>query len=153
MLGLLWVLFVVLNGRLTLEIALLGLVAAGLVFAFLCAYLEWSMQKEIALWRRMPGLILYALEMVWEILKANLATVRRVYSPRAPRSAIVTLHPSLTENWQRQTLANSITLTPGTITLECDEDQMVIHCLDKAMGEGLENSRMEQHLRRMGGKA
>ena len=149
----LWVLFVVLNGRLTLEIALFGAAIAAAVFMFMCAYLDWSLQKELRLYRRVPALAAYFVKLWVEIVKTNLATLGRVYSRRAPRSAIVTLRPDLKERWQRQTLANSITLTPGTITLECDDERLVVHCLDESMAEGLEDSAMERDIRKMEGEA
>ncbi|MBQ8547563.1 MAG: Na+/H+ antiporter subunit E, partial [Lachnospiraceae bacterium] len=40
----------------------------------------------------------------------------------------------------RTVLANSITLTPGTITVELTEDEFKVHCLDKEMAEGIEDS-------------
>lgn len=152
MLLFLWVLFVVLNGRLTLEIALIGLGVALMAFMFMCAFLEWSVEKEKRYFMKLPRLCAYAAKTGWEIVKANLATLKRVYSRRPPRSAIVTLRPALASRWQMQTLANSITLTPGTISLECDEQIIVVHCLDESMAEGLEDSRLERDIREMGEK-
>ena len=40
----------------------------------------------------------------------------------------------------RALLANSITLTPGTITVSLSENHYVVHCLDKKFGEGLDSS-------------
>ena len=145
-----WLLFVVLNGRLTLEIAIIGLGIAAMAFLFLCAYLEWSVQKEKQLLLRIPALCAYAAKLWVEIVRANLATLRRVYSRRPPRSAIVTIRPFLKDRWQMQTLANSITLTPGTISLECDEEAIAVHCLDESFAEGLEDSKLERDIREMG---
>lgn len=149
----LWALFVVLNGKLTLEIALFGAGVAAVAYLFMCAFLDWSWKKELGLYRRIPALLGYFFRLWVEIVKANLATLRQVYSRRRPESAIVAFQPDLKTRWQRQTLANSITLTPGTITLECDDERFVVHCLDRSMAEGLEDSRMEKDIRRMGGDA
>ena len=46
-------------------------------------------------------------------------------------------------------LANSITLTPGTITVTLDEDTYLVHCLDKELGEGIEASSFVERLRKM----
>ena len=43
-------------------------------------------------------------------------------------------------------LANSITLTPGTITVDTRDDRFLVHCLDKDFGDGLENSAMEKRI-------
>ena len=37
-------------------------------------------------------------------------------------------------------LANSITLTPGTITVMLEDDEFVVHCLDKELAEGMNHS-------------
>jgi len=46
-------------------------------------------------------------------------------------------------------LANSITLTPGTITVSLDDDEYTIHCLDASLAEGLENSEFEKALMKL----
>ena len=37
-------------------------------------------------------------------------------------------------------LANSITLTPGTITVSVENDSFCVHCLDRELAEGMEDS-------------
>ena len=44
-------------------------------------------------------------------------------------------------------LAHSITLTPGTITVDIRGDWFLVHCLDTSFGEGLEDSGMERRIR------
>ena len=46
-------------------------------------------------------------------------------------------------------LANSITLTPGTITVLLEEDEYVVHCLDKSLAEGINSSIFVSMLRKM----
>ena len=46
-------------------------------------------------------------------------------------------------------LSNSITLTPGTITLSCRGDELTVHCLRPEMARGLENTVFERKLRRI----
>ena len=145
-----WVLFVVLNGRLTLEIALLGIFVSVLVFFFMCGFMGWSLKRERRLLRALPGLILYVPRLFGWVFAANLSVIRQILSRRAPQSAIVTIRPELKRRWQVQLLANSITLTPGTVSTECSKDRIVVHCLDESMSEGLENSVMEKTIRKMG---
>ena len=49
-------------------------------------------------------------------------------------------------------LANSITLTPGTITVHVRDDLFMVHCLDRELAEGLEDSEFEQRLEKMEAK-
>ena len=147
----LWLFFVLLNGKLTWEIALLGAAVAALAFAFACAFLGWSGRCELRLLGTAPRLLLYGADLFWEIVRANLATLRRVYSRREPDPAVVTFQTKLRPRWQRVLLANSITLTPGTITLEEAGDRLTVHCLDRADSE-LSDSAMERRIARLEGE-
>ncbi len=46
-------------------------------------------------------------------------------------------------------LANSITLTPGTITVSLEENEYVVHCLDKELAKGINNSLFVTLLKRL----
>ena len=145
----LWLFFVLLNGKLNWEIALLGVGIAALAFAFACTFLGWNARRELRLLGTAPRLLLYGVYLFWEIVKANLATLKRVYSRREPEPAVATFQTKLRPRWQRVLLANSITLTPGTITLEEAGDWLTVHCLDKSDADSLEGSEMERRIGRM----
>ena len=53
---------------------------------------------------------------------------------------IVHVHTDLKTEAARVILANSITLTPGTITVSLTEDVLLVHCLDKSLAAGMEDS-------------
>ena len=46
-------------------------------------------------------------------------------------------------------LANSITLTPGTITVNLEGNEFYVHCLDKEFAEGMEQSIFVELLEKM----
>jgi multicomponent Na+:H+ antiporter subunit E len=50
------------------------------------------------------------------------------------------------------THANSITLTPGTITVEADHDEFLVHALTRENAEGLAGSEMDRRVRRLEGE-
>jgi multicomponent Na+:H+ antiporter subunit E len=50
------------------------------------------------------------------------------------------------------TYANSITLTPGTVTVDIDDDSMLIHALTAGAAEGLKDGSMEAQVKRLEGK-
>ena len=62
---------------------------------------------------------------------------------------IVKFRTSLKSDFTRMLLANSITLTPGTITISLEGDEYTIHCLDTSLAEGLENSDFEKALKKL----
>jgi len=147
----LWLFFVLINGKVTLEIVLIGFGIALLVLAFCCAFMDWSIKKEIAFLRRLPRIILYGSSLFLEIVKANLTTARRVFMRKGEEPAIVTIHTPLEHEWQRVLLANAITLTPGTITLHMEGDALTVHCLNRQDADGLEHSSMEKKIAKLEG--
>ena len=84
------------------------------------------------LWRFWPWL-------TGEIVKANLDVMRRIVSPRLDISPqIFHFTPSQTTATGLVTHANSITLTPGTVTVEIEEDgRFLIHALTREFAEGV----------------
>ena len=53
---------------------------------------------------------------------------------------LVHVHADLKSETARVILANSITLTPGTITVSMSGQELLVHCLDKSLSEGMEDS-------------
>ena len=89
------------------------------------------------------------LQDIEEILKANLAVIRRVYGRKAPDPCLKTFAAPLDTAAARVALADSITLTPGTITAEQEGAVFTVHCLDRNMSEGLESSGFVRRLQAM----
>ena len=132
---LLWILF---NGRITLEILLFGLAVSAAVYAVSCALLGYSVQKDLALAKKLPDVILLFFVLLREIIKSNLGVVKAVYSRQQPVPHYAEFDSTLKKNGTRVALADCITLTPGTITGTLDGNHYVIHCLNQEMLDGLE---------------
>ena len=132
---LLWILF---NGRITLEILLFGLAVSAAVYAVCCALLGYSVQKDLALAKKLPDVILLFFVLLREIVKSNLGVVKAVYSRKQPDPHYAEFDSTLKKNGTRVALADCITLTPGTITGTLDGNHYVIHCLNQEMLDGLE---------------
>ena len=151
MLLLFFLVWVVFNGRLTLEIALFGVAVAGAVFAFICRFMDYSLEKELRFYRRMPAFFQYLYHLIKEIILANLGVCRMILTRKEQMEpVIVHVHAKLKSETARVILANSITLTPGTITVSLTDDNLVVHCLDKSLAEGMEDSIFVRLLQKMG---
>ena len=88
--------------------------------------------------------------MIREIIKANLAIIPRILTVEEEMEPIIVkFRTSLKSDFTRMLLANSITLTPGTITVSLEGDEYTIHCLDTSLAEGLENSDFEKALKKL----
>lgn len=148
---LLWIIF---NGQLTLEIALIGLPVAGLIYAFICKFMGWSRKKDMRIINYFLFMMGYLFVLLCEIIKANAATIRLIFSEKYEREPVlVTFRTRLKSPILRVLLANSITLTPGTITVSLQDDEYTVHALDKDLAEGIEDSvfvRMLENVERLG---
>ena len=75
--------------------------------------------------------IVFLFVFVVELIKSNLDVARRVLSPSLPiRPGIVIVKTKLKSKMARLLLANSITLTPGTLTIDMIDDTLYVHWID-----------------------
>ena len=120
-----FLLWLLLTFNLTMPNIIVGLIAAlitALVFGRQFK-LNW---KKFYNPLRYFWIIIYLFVFVWECIKANLDVAYRVLSPKMPiKPGIVKVRSSLKTSFAKVILANSITMTPGTITVDVidEEDQ------------------------------
>jgi multicomponent Na+:H+ antiporter subunit E len=78
--------------------------------------------------KRIIFFILYIFVLFIEIIKANFDVAYRVIHPRMPiKPGIIIIKTELKQDIAKMILANSITLTPGTFTLDIKGDELLIH--------------------------
>lgn len=136
-----FVLWVIFNGQITLEICLFGVVIAALMFAFTCKFMDYSLEKEKNVLRKSLGFGKYVIVLVLEIVKANFAVMHMILSEREElEPVLVSFESDMKTPTGRAFLANAITLTPGTITVALEESEYVVHCLDVGLAEGMDDS-------------
>lgn len=144
---LLWVIF---NGNLTLEICIFGIVIAVAMFAFVCKFMDYSLKKEILTYKKAFLFIGYVCLLVKEIVKANIVMIRIILNQREEiEPVLATFHTNLKTATGKAFLANAITLTPGTITVSLEDDQFTIHCLDESLAAGENDNVFAKHLRKL----
>lgn len=104
--------------------ALLGILIPQVTVIF------WPQRPRL----RRPGLLLkYVLVVLWDILIANVVVARIILDPtRPPRPDFVHLPLDLQDTLAITILANTISLTPGTVTSDVSSDykSLLLHCLD-----------------------
>lgn len=75
--------------------------------------------------------IVYLFVFFWELLKSNIDVASRVLRPSLPiNPGIVKTKTVLKSKMARMILTNSITLTPGTLTVDVEDDILYIHWID-----------------------
>lgn len=147
-----FLLWLILNGRVTVELILLGIPISALVLLLANRAVGYTLKTDIRIMRNLPVFFLYTLNLVAEILKASAAVMGVVLDPsKKPEPVIVEFHSGLKTELQNVLLANSITLTPGTYTLFQEGDHFVVHCLKREYGEGMEESSFVKYLRLLDG--
>lgn len=78
--------------------------------------------------KRIIFFILYIFVLFIEIIKANFDVAYRVIHPKMPiKPGIIIIKTELKQDIAKMILANSITLTPGTFTLDIKGDELLIH--------------------------
>lgn len=136
-----FVLWVIFNGDITVEICLFGLVISAAVFAFTCKFMDYSIAKEKKVLKNSWKLLQYIVVLVMEIVKANFAVIHIILSEKEETEpALVSFHSDMKTSAGKALLANAITLTPGTITVTLEDSEYVVHCLDKSLAEGMDDS-------------
>lgn len=145
MFTLLFILWIIFNGRITFEIVIIGLIITTAVYTFVCKYLNFSFKQDIILMKTIPKLVKYATLLIKEIFIANIHVMKLILSQKyLIEPTLVCFKTKLDSDVERALLADSITLTPGTITVSVEDDMFTVHCLDSEMTKGLENSNFEQ---------
>lgn len=110
-------------------------IVVGAISAVLISLVFSSRVRILADIRFSPRAIIYAILYLFvflrELVKSTIDVARRVVSPSLPiNPGIVKVKTRLKSPIGRIVLANSITLTPGTMTVETDGEDFYIHWID-----------------------
>ncbi|MGN0385235.1 MAG: Na+/H+ antiporter subunit E [Lachnospiraceae bacterium] len=136
-----FVLWVIFNANFTLEIAIFGVVISLVIFWFTCKFMDYSIKKEINGYKKAGKYMKYIYHLLVEVVKANLVTIHFIFSQKEEiEPAIVTFKGKAKTPLGKTMIANSITLTPGTITASLEGDTYMVHCLDESYAEGIDDN-------------
>ena len=96
--------------------------------------------------KRLWFMFVFAIVLAIEIIKANLDVAWRIVHPKLPiKPGIVVIRTELRQDIAKMILANSITLTPGTFTLDIIDDELLIHWIDVRADDVESATRMIGH--------
>lgn len=148
---LLLVLFwIILNGKITVEIVVLGLLFALLIYGFAYKFLGLTWKREKKFWKYLIWGIQYIGILLREIIIANIAVLKIILLPKKKIHPVLVKFPApLKSHLLQVILADSITLTPGTITVRLYEEKFEVHCLDESMAKGLNDSVFVKMLKKL----
>ncbi len=106
--------------------------------------------SEVLRWT--PRLLAYLPWLLKEIWVANVQVVKLVIDPALPIDpVIVRIRTRFSSDFARTALANSITLTPGTITLDVDGEDFLVHAITAGGGADIVDGGMARRVGRVFG--
>ena len=156
----LYAFWIILSGRFEIKYLLIGAACASLV-----AYLTQDLAQSDEAKRGQPSkrgstviggigrFVLYCLWLLGNIVKSNIQVAYLVLHPKLPiQPGLLRLRTKLQNRTGLIILANSITLTPGTITVDFDDGTYSVHALVPSAARSLLDARMQSKLERIFGE-
>jgi multicomponent Na+:H+ antiporter subunit E len=124
-----------------------------------CAFVAWTawrmglVDREGVPIEVTPRMLLYLPYLALEIVKANVDVARRIIDPRLPIGPRV-FHTRAKQKTDlgRVIYANSITLTPGTVSIDVDGDDITVHALTAEAEAGVQDDEMNRRVARVEGR-
>ncbi len=122
--------WIFLNNSIQPDIVVTGVIISLIIASLACKRCELFTDLKITP-KSFLYTIIYFIIFFIELVKSNMDVTRRVLSPSLPiNPGIVEVKTTLKSKYARMILANSITLTPGTLTVEIVDDSLFIHWID-----------------------
>jgi multicomponent Na+:H+ antiporter subunit E len=121
--------WLLLTDRLYLQNLIAGAAVSLITTLIFSRYFQIDARKLVQP-KRYFWLIVYIIYFIWECILANLDVAYRVLRPSLPiRPGIVKIKLTLKRELARTILTSSITMTPGTISVDIIEDTLYVHCI------------------------
>ena len=124
------------------------LLTFGVVSSLLSALIAWRMRvidREGLPVQLAVRMALYLPWLMGEIVKSNIQTARIIIDPALPIEPNMVRTKALQRSELGQVIyANSITLTPGTISVDLEASHIDVHCLSKAFADDIVSDEMNR---------
>lgn len=125
-----------------------GTIAAGIVSGSLYAVSLSDRVRVGRLLKRTVRLVVYVPYLLYEIIKSNLLITTIILHPKLPiEPRMIRVRSAVWGGAAMMTLGNSITLTPGTLTVRTDGQQMYVHGLFQSARDGIADGALERAVR------
>ena len=122
------------------------ILSLGVISCLLCVYLTIKgkfLDNETLPIYFFPRLIQYTLWLIKEIFKSNIQTAK-VIIMKSEEPELFSVKATQKTNEGKVTYANSITLTPGTVTTQIKDNVFEVHALTKEFGDDVRGSEMDR---------
>ena len=141
----LFAIWLLLSGHYTPLMLTLGLLSTLLVVVLVNRANLIDQQKQPVIIK--PSVLFYWGWLGREIVKSNIDVARRILNPRLQISPnVFTVKASQKSDLGRVTYANSITLVPGTVAMDVEEDVITVHALTQEAAADLQRGEMDRRV-------
>ncbi len=107
----------------------------------------------MAFYRILPLCVKYLVCLVKNIILSNIAVLKIIFSKEDTTNPyLVSFSSGIDSDFLNMILANSITITPGTITVDQTKDRFTVHCIQKSLSDGIDKSEFVMLLKEMENK-
>lgn len=127
-------------------------IVAGLLISFCVALYNQDLafeEGETSFYsvKGVVKLFRFIIVLLVEIIKANIDVAKIVLSPSMPISPCFVKVPlTQKKDMNRVLYANSITLTPGTLSVDMNEEEILVHALTKEAAEGMDGNVLDKYI-------
>ena len=140
------VLWIMLSGHYTPLLLSLGLLSV-LIVAFISSRMNLIIFDQPILQLYFIKFIPYGFWLIIQILRSNIDVCRRILNPKLPiNPQLVKVKSTQTSNLAKVIYANSITLTPGTISIDLDGSEIEVHSLSEKGVDELKTGNMDKKI-------
>ena len=133
------------------------LISSGIIASLLVSY--WSHDLLIGDANikletvRIIRFIRYLPWLFLQVIMSNIDLAYRTLHPRMPiNPRIISFKNEYKTDMGKVTLGNSITLTPGTVTISADEDEFIVHAITKESAKTLLSGKMQARIKKIEGE-
>lgn len=145
-----FLLWILMAGELSVHTCLWGLAASALMTWFCRKVLDYRWHLEFRSLGSAWTFVRYIVYLVKEMLKAGFVVMRLIYTRgRNMRPKLIYFDTPLQSDRLRALLANSITLTAGTITVSAEDGHFCVHTLDASLAEDIEKSVFQEKIAKL----
>lgn len=149
---LLFLFWVILNGRFTFDVIVVGVlvIIPVSIFNYRFAGISWKTEKKI--WAKIFLIIIYLLNILVEVVRSNVLMIKIVLAPKINiKPQLVYFDSPVRSEMAKVMLANSITLTPGSVTFKVDGNRYGVHAIDPIVGDHLEDNKLVRMIKKIEG--
>lgn len=140
----------IMSGFFDLVHGMMGVISVGIVLAVnyrIKRYNFFDDEREVLQEFRYVRVLLYLPWLTYQIFVAAIQVARVILSPSLPiETQMIRFKVNLPSAHAKMILGNSITLTPGTLTVDIEEDEFLVHALTPASYAGILDDSMPQQV-------